>query len=43
MIDALVEFGEEREKVTPQARFEDDPIRLFDARRYCHGRMPALE
>jgi acyl carrier protein len=30
VIDALVEFGEEREKVTPQARFEDLEVDSLD-------------
>ena len=30
VIDALVEFGEEREKVTPQARFADLEVDSLD-------------
>lgn len=30
VIDALVEFGEEREKVTPEARFEDLEVDSLD-------------
>ena len=30
VIDALVEFGEEREKVTPEARFEDLDVDSLD-------------
>jgi acyl carrier protein len=30
VIDALVEFGEEREKVTPAARFEDLEVDSLD-------------
>ena len=30
VIDALVEFGEERENVTPQARFEDLDVDSLD-------------
>lgn len=30
VVDALVEFGEEREKVTPQARFEDLEVDSLD-------------
>ncbi len=30
VLDALVEFGEEREKVTPQARFEDLEVDSLD-------------
>jgi acyl carrier protein len=30
VIDALVEFGEDREKVTPQARFEDLDVDSLD-------------
>jgi len=30
VINALVEFGEEREKVTPQARFEDLEVDSLD-------------
>lgn len=30
VIDALVEFGEERDKVTPEARFEDLEVDSLD-------------
>jgi acyl carrier protein len=30
VVDALVEFGEEREKVTPDARFEDLEVDSLD-------------
>ncbi len=30
VIDALVEFGEERDKVTPEARFEDLDVDSLD-------------
>jgi acyl carrier protein len=30
VVDALVEFGEERENVTPQARFEDLDVDSLD-------------
>lgn len=30
VVDALVEFGEEREKVTPEARFEDLEVDSLD-------------
>jgi acyl carrier protein len=30
VIDALVEFGEERENITPQARFEDLEVDSLD-------------